>query len=263
MEKHWTEKMFIDAAPFFSADLELRIERAREEVKSILTIFKEFKVPANGLILDLCCGIGRHSVALAEEGYEVVGVDISHYFIDKAKEYSENQNVSHLCDFVVGDMRQIAEVLNSHRESFDAVINMYTSVGYYDEETDGRVLGQLHSLTSNGGILIVETAPRDSMIKRMKPYQVVDLGGELVLIEESRFDIDTSRIDSVWRYYRREGEDLRHYKTVETSHRLYSLHEFRMMSEQAGWKYGTSYGGFDLEPFTLEARSMIFVAQKP
>jgi len=35
------------------------------------------------------------------------------------------------------------------------------------------------------------------------------------------------------------------------------------MSEEAGWKYETSYGGFDLEPFTLEARSMIFVAQKP
>jgi len=123
MEKHWTEKMFIDAAPFFSADLELRIERAREEVKSILTIFKEFEVPSNGLILDLCCGIGRHSVALAEEGYEVVGVDISPYFIDRAKEYSESRNVGHLCDFIVGDMRQIAEVLNSHGERFDAVIN--------------------------------------------------------------------------------------------------------------------------------------------
>ncbi len=40
----------------------------------------------SGSVLDLCCGPGRHSVALAKRGFEVTGVDLQPALIAKARE---------------------------------------------------------------------------------------------------------------------------------------------------------------------------------
>jgi SAM-dependent methyltransferase len=262
MEKHWTERMFIESAPFFRADLEGRVERAREQVAALVTVFKELSVPQGGLVLDLACGIGRHSVVLAEEGYRVVGVDFSPTYIERAGELAKERGVSGGCDLRVGDMRRIGEVIGDLSGKLDAVISMYTSMGYYDEETDRDVLSQLHGLSAEGCVLVIDGAPRDRMLRNWRAQYVNQLREDLVLIQESRFDLETSRIENVWKYYTPEGSDLKHYKTVETSHRVYSLHELKAIVEGAGWKYHTCYGSFDLEPFTLDSRRIVLVAQK-
>jgi SAM-dependent methyltransferase len=44
---------------------------------------------------------------------------------------------------------------------FDAVINIFTSFGYYDEETDRSILSQSLELTRPGGVFVLETLSRD------------------------------------------------------------------------------------------------------
>jgi SAM-dependent methyltransferase len=262
MDKHWTERMFIDASHLFGADLEERVERAREQAEGLVDIFSEFQVPRWSSILDLACGIGRHSVALAEMGYKVVGVDISPSYIERAKEMAEERGVVERCDFRVGDMRYIGEVLDDCREKFGAAISMYTSMGYYDEETDESILRKLISLVATKGILIIDGAPRDRLIREMRPISVDEIGEDLVLIEESKWNLESSRVESVWKYYQRKGKDLKHLDTIETDHRVYSLHELRKMMEYSGWTYRICYDGFDREPFTIDSRRMIVIAQK-
>lgn len=48
-----------------------------ENIESILELRKGTK------ILDLCCGYRRHSILLAEKGYEVTGLDFSKKFIKR------------------------------------------------------------------------------------------------------------------------------------------------------------------------------------
>jgi SAM-dependent methyltransferase len=262
MDRHWTERMFIDAAHLFGADLEERVERAREQAAGLIDIFSEFQVPRGSTILDLASGIGRHSVALAEMGYKVVGVDISPAYIERAKEMAEERGVGESCDFRIGDMRWVGEELDDCRGKFGATISMYTSMGYYDEETDESILRQLLSLAATNGVLIIDGAPRDRFIRQMRPIYVDEIGEDLVLIEESKWNLESSRIENVWRYYRKDGKDLRHLDTIETDHRVYSLHELRRMVEDGGWTYRVCYGGFDREPFTMDSRRMILIAQK-
>ncbi len=82
-------------------------------------------LPENAKVLDLACGKGRHSVYLNKLGFEVIGADLSENSISQAKKY-ENENLH----FEVHDMRKPFE------EKFDAVFNLFTSFGYFDNEED-------------------------------------------------------------------------------------------------------------------------------
>lgn len=42
----------------------------------------------------------------------------------------------------------------------------------------------------------------------------------LVLIEESRLNMENSHMENIWRFYRKQDRDLKHLDTVETSHRV-------------------------------------------
>ena len=262
MEKHWTEKMFIDAAHLFGSILDERVERAKVEILGLVKIFSEFHVPSGGLVLDLACGIGRHSVELAEKGYKVVGVDLSPAYINRAKEMADDRDVSHNCDFKVGDMRRISEVLKSYKKKFNVILNLYTSIGYYNEETDKRMLIQLLELTAPKGVLVIETANRDWFIRHFRPRDIVQIGDDLILVEERKLNLEKSRMESVWIYYRQKNGDLKHLDTIETDHRIYSLHELKRLVEESGWTYQTCYGGFDSEPFTTDSNRMALIAQK-
>jgi len=84
-------------------------------------------VPEQSMVLDLCCGIGRHSVLLAEKGFRVVGVDLSPEYIIRARELVKARAVSEKVEFKVGDMREIKAVLKSYKGRFNAVLNLLRS----------------------------------------------------------------------------------------------------------------------------------------
>ncbi|MBC8364097.1 MAG: class I SAM-dependent methyltransferase [Actinobacteria bacterium] len=79
----------------------------------------DFLVEALGLdegarILDVGCGPGRHAHELARRGFEVVGVDVSHAFIDLA-----TRDAPPGATFVRGDARNL-----SYQAEFDAAISL-------------------------------------------------------------------------------------------------------------------------------------------
>jgi ubiquinone/menaquinone biosynthesis C-methylase UbiE len=97
--------MFVDNSTLFGSHLEGRLEKTDEEVDGLIRIFSEQDMPPNGKILDLACGIGRHSILLAKKGYRAVGIDISPDYIKRAKELANEKGVSDLVEFIVGDKR--------------------------------------------------------------------------------------------------------------------------------------------------------------
>jgi len=262
MSKHWTERMFVEEPSLFGAILEKAIDRAGSEVAGLEKIFSRFGVSKNGLILDLCCGIGRHSVMLAEKGYRVVGADISPKFIARAKEMAIERHVSEKVDLRVSDMRQIGNLLAGYERKFDAVLNLYTSIGYYDEETDRDVLAQVLGLTAAEGILIIETKNRDHLVRYFRHRDIDYVSDDLVLIEERRLNLENSRMESVWKYYRKQEDEMTFIDRFEVDHRVYSPHELKRLVEASGWKYETCYGGFLMESLTMNSSRMILVARK-
>lgn len=82
-------------------------------------------LPDNGTILDLACGKGRHAIYLNSLQYTVTGVDLSKKSIAFAKQFENNTLF-----FDVHDMRQ------KYHKKFDAVFNLFTSFGYFEDDLD-------------------------------------------------------------------------------------------------------------------------------
>lgn len=70
-------------------------------------------------VLDVGCGPGRHALAFAERGIQVVGVDISQRFVELATEAAAAKGLQHLATFVRGDARAL-----QFTHEFDAVISL-------------------------------------------------------------------------------------------------------------------------------------------
>jgi len=260
MPKHWTESLFERFAELYIATLEELIPRSIEDADGLENIFNENNVPGDGLVLDLACGIGRHSTALAQKGYRVIGLDISETFLDRARMLAEERGVE--VEFRRGDMRYVEEHLQDHAGRFDAVINMFTSLSYYDRETDLDIIRQLHALTKPGGTLVIDIANRDWIIKNYEAKDIQYHEDGRVQTIERRFDLEDSRIHNTWRFYVKQGEDLKHMETFHVDQILYSLHELKHLLRKAGWEYKVCYGEFDRSPFEMYSRRMILVSQK-
>ncbi|MCD6263962.1 hypothetical protein J7L60_06115 [Candidatus Bathyarchaeota archaeon] len=150
-------------------------------------------------------------------------------------------------------MLNVREVLKDHLGSFNAVINMFTSLGYYGKEEDEKVLGQLWDLSAPGGVLVIDVANRDWIVRHFIPRDYYEHAGGVINIVARRLVLENSEIVATYEYYERRGEDLRHRATVRMSLRLYSLHELINLIERTGWRYIRSFGDFDLNPCTIDS----------
>jgi SAM-dependent methyltransferase len=259
MSAEWPEILFLELADLYLAQLEGLLERAEAEAEGISKLLSAQGIEPPAKILDLCCGIGRHSVALAKRGFQVVGVDFSPKFLAYAQNLAESQGVRDRVEFVLLDARKLRELPHT---GFDAVINIFTSFGYYDEETDRSILSQSLELTRPGGVFVLEMLSRDGLIRNFWPAGVMKYPGFL-LIEERKFDFATSRNRSVWRFFLQEGEIWREKGPVDLDVRAYALHELIQLFEGAGWKYCVAYGDLQMSPYGLESRRTVLVAKKP
>jgi SAM-dependent methyltransferase len=101
-----------------------------------------------GPVLDLACGAGRHMAAFGARGLDMVGLDLSPFLLREAA-----GDPGPLAGRLVrGDMR----VLPFHECSFGAVINMFTSFGYFDDADNQRVLDEVARVLRPGGWFLMD-----------------------------------------------------------------------------------------------------------
>lgn len=116
-------------------------------------------------VLDVGCGPGRHSLALARRGCEVLGVDIADRFVDIATETASAQGLDH-CRFLRADA---ANLLTDHPglvAAFDLVISLCQgafgmtggSTGLHlpaTVEVDEPILTTMAGAVRPGGLVVV------------------------------------------------------------------------------------------------------------
>ena len=136
---------------------------ARRDDAEAAFIERALGLPAAGDILDLCCGFGRHSVRLAQRGHRVTGVDLSAYNLALAAESAAELGVA--VDWREADMRDTGLPGASH----DAVINIFSAFGYFDDEGNQRVLDEVARVLRPGGRFLIDLINRDSLMRRFEP----------------------------------------------------------------------------------------------
>lgn len=262
-EVHWTHKLFVENADLYLPFLEQAKDRAHQEVEALCGLFAEYGVPTGGRILDLACGIGRHSVLLSQMGYEVTGFDISPLFIEKAREYAAAEKTD--TKFIVGDALDIADLLDGEKP-FDACVNMFTSHSYYGRDGDVRVFSGVAESSAEGALLVVMTINRDFLVRHFAP-EGSQTAGDITIREIRWLDLETSWMMNTWDFYEGALEDASLRLSLELNNRVYSLHEMKALLEESGWKYRQGFGSqivneINLAPLDMDSNRMWVVAQE-
>jgi ubiquinone/menaquinone biosynthesis C-methylase UbiE len=225
-----------------------------ETAEEIEFIHQVLDLEKGSIILDLCCGQGRHSLALANIGYSVIGLDSSRSLLELVEKDKLHEGKSRLW-LVEGDMRNIP----LRAETCDAIINLFTSFGFFDDADNLRVLETAASVLKPGGKLLIDY---------WNPYMAAQLDGtrnwwwitdNLLSLAEARYDFSTGRMRDL-----RTLIDVKK-STVEDMTRelrFYMLPELEKMLEQAGLHILEVYGDVDEREYDGDSRRLITISGK-
>jgi ubiquinone/menaquinone biosynthesis C-methylase UbiE len=206
--------------------------------------------PEGGDLLDVPCGFGRHAVALARAGYRVVGVDRSQALLAEARRRTGEEEWPKLME---ADYRELPFA----DESFDAAINLFTSLGYLGDEEDTRALAEIARVLRPGGRLVVEIMPRDLLVRRFTEQDWRALGGGRLLLEQRTFDAAAGIVQTTQTLIETNGE--RDSRTF--SLRVYTATELMAMLLAAGFSEAKCHGDLEGAELTVDTR-LVVVARR-
>ena len=177
----------------FFSDFYLRAyaddERDAEAEAQALAAARLAGVEPGADVLDVPCGFGRHTIPLARAGYRVVGVDRSAALLEEARRRAGGERWPKLTR---ADYRELPFA----EATFDAALNLFTSLGYLGDEEDAKVLAAIRRVLRPGAKLVLETMHRDRLIAVWSDNDWRLMGEGRLLLEQRTFDpVDGRRAD--------------------------------------------------------------------
>jgi SAM-dependent methyltransferase len=227
----------------------LPAERTEREVNGIVDLLA---LPQGSSILDLCCGHGRHAIPLAQHAYQVTGQDLSEVFLREAEAEANARGVQ--VRWVHSDMRHIP-----FENEFDAAINIFTAFGYLEDQgEDQKVLQQVSKALKPGGLFLLETIHREGLMRHYLPEGISHYPEGLIVLEERRFDLLTSRNNVQVTMLYPDGQR----KEYSHSLRVYTLTELAQMLEAAGLQVKAYFSAWDGSALTIDSFRLILLSQR-
>jgi len=220
----------------------------RKEVARLLDLMA---LPSGARVLDCPCGQGRHAHLLAEAGFNVDGLDYSHALLKVAAA----RGISRSLRYRQGDMRALPP---SWSNRFDAVVNLFTSFGFFDAASDDRrVLAQFARVLKPGGTLIWHGGSRDGVMARFLGRDWWSTADGTVFGQERRFDPLSGFLDitSTWRGPSGDGERTHRIRLYTASELAERMREFGLVVEQA-------FDAWSPNPLTRRSSEMLLVARR-
>jgi SAM-dependent methyltransferase len=219
--------------------------------------FLDLALRSGGPVLDLACGTGRLTRAIAARGLAVTGVDLARPMLDRARILARRENLS--IDWIAGDLRRF----DLGRRFRVALMTSHAFQALLDEAEQRACLRCVAAHLQPGGLFAFEArnpAARD-IARNNDVYgePIQDLHGRWIdRSVTSRYD-PASEIDEITRTrtVRATGETtvtrLRlKYTTIATLDRLLA---------EAGFAVETRYGGWPDVPFAADSLEIITVAR--
>lgn len=226
-------------------------------------MYCNFAESSGGPLLELACGSGRLLLPLAEDGYELVGVDSSALMLAIARERLSEAGVLSHCELVQVDMRAM-QLGRTFRMAFLALGSFAHLTKRRDQQ---QALANVRAHLSKGGLFLLDISNAD--IRYME-----SLGGQMLHQGTWQRDDGTMLTHFVSPATARERRmlELTHFydvysqggtiqRTTTTMHlALFERGEVELLLEQAGFSVKDVYGTYDLDAYQVDSPRMIFVA---
>jgi len=126
-----------------------------EPAQEVYPIINRWKLKGYKKILDLGCGVGRHSILLAENGFDVYACDLSQQGIDRLNKMIDKNKLK--ISTIVSDMLNIPY----DSEWFDAVI-AFRSIYHTDDNGIRKTIGNINRVLKSQGEALVTFNSKNS-----------------------------------------------------------------------------------------------------
>ena len=222
-------------------------EEAEREIKTIKHVLN---LKADELILDLCCGSGRHDIHLVNLECKVIGLDFSWPLLKIAR--SSFPPDSLYPQYIRADARDIP-----FRDGvFDVVLNLFTSFGYFeDRENQGFLRSLCRVLKTNGRFYIDYLNPLRVLSDLVE--ESVTQKNSTKIIEKRRYNTSTCRLEKTIVLLNDSNTRIYH-----ESVRLYNCEEMLSMFMSAGLDTAGVLGSVDGDLYSESSERMILYGAK-
>lgn len=220
-------------------------QKATQELEQLIPFLQ---IKSGQRALDLCCGQGRHSRWLAQQGLRVVGVDLSAVLLQEAIKQSLNIPVM----YMRADAREIP-----FTEEMDFVFNLFTSFGYFlkDEENE-KIIQQVYKALKPGGLFLFDYLNPDYLRAHLVPTSHSKQDG-LEIIQQRSISKDFVQKQII---IKEKGESTRKY---EERVKLYTAEQLKDMLTTQGLDILHLFGDYQATSYDSgTSPRMIFICKK-
>lgn len=236
--------MFMDNIPY------------REWCAYVTGLLREYGIK-DGLMLDLACGTGTLTRLLAEEGYDMIGIDMSEEMLEIAMEKSAAKDQSGIL-YLQQDMREF-ELYGTVR----AIVSICDSMNYLMEYEDlVQVLRLANNYLDPGGVFIFDLNTEYKYREMLGEQTIAENREDGSFIWENYYDEEEQVNEYDLTLFIRE-EDGRFRKYEETHfQRAYGIGQVKQAIAEAGMELAAVYDAFTKREPGPESERVYFVARE-
>lgn len=247
-QKEWFASWF--DSPYYHLLYQHRDDNEAKQFIGHLT--EALQLPQGAKVLDLACGKGRHSITLAQMGFNVTGADLAPNSIASAEQTSAALQLDQL-RFIVHDMR--ASIPGA---TFTAVFNLFTSFGYFDTLQENQaVCAAIAQMLEPNGLLVIDFLNANKVIANLVKEDTVHRNDVSFFIE--RWHDDTHIYKKIKISDPKNNAEIGTF--VERVQAL-GLSDFQALLA-TDFDLVASYGSYDLAPFAATSSDrLILIAKK-
>lgn len=227
--------------------LNVYAHRDLSEAKSLIKlILSHYCLNKSDLVLDLCCGQGRHVNILSRMGFKVVGMDLSKTLLNYAKHKNQGPNSW----FVQTDMRNLPA-----RNKFSLVLNLFTSFGYFEEDAENmRVFRQFEQVLIPNGNFVFDYFNAIQVEASLVPEEKLIQGRTEIQLSRN---IENGRVNKLIQI-NKMGEKSQFYESV----RMYHPDQIFDMLTKSGLRPKFVFGNYDGSAFKLASPRLLIIGEK-
>ncbi len=226
--------------------LELYPHRDDAEASRVAALLESRGVVRRGdRVVDLACGAGRHAVALSRLGARVVGLDLSMPLLRAGQRRWQDARL------VRADIR----VLPLRSGAADAVVNLFTSFGYFEHDAEHeKVIAEVARVLRAGGRFVLDFLNAREVRATLVPRDERPINGRSV-VQERRLEQDGRYVIKTIHL---AGEGRSFMERV----RLYERADLERMLEGAGLAIDAVLGDYEGAPYLVRSPRLLMLARK-
>ncbi len=239
-----------------------------KELKEDIDFIIEYAKKCGSPILELAAGTGRITIPVAQQGFEIYGIDNSKKMLEIGMRKLEKlpEKVASNIKFIEGDMTDF-----SLEKKFKFIFVPFNSfLLLITKKAQEECIRKIHKHLDKNGIFMVDTfspnfklcAEEKSDIRFLRHFYYPPENKTIIQWEyvERNMAEQVMSIDFLYEAYDKGGNFSRFVRHLDMA--IIFRFEMQMMLEKNGFEIINLYGSYDKSEFTNKSSQMIYICKK-